>query len=115
MEPARGNDRLAAVFRWLSEHSGWLLILDNADTPEAAAEVEKTLPTTRGRAGNHHLAHRRLEPRAACPALPHPAQSLRGPCLGAQRNADNAPACCLAQESCRARRGRAALPPGASH
>ena len=36
--------RLAAVFRWLSEHSGWLLILDNADTPEAAAEVEKTLP-----------------------------------------------------------------------
>jgi len=46
MEPARGNDRLAAVFRWLSEHSGWLLILDNADTPEAAAEVEKTLPKT---------------------------------------------------------------------
>ena len=36
--------RLAAAFRWLSEHSGWLLILDNADTPEAAAEVEKTLP-----------------------------------------------------------------------
>ena len=32
------------MFRWLSEHSGWLLILDNADTPEAAAEVEKTLP-----------------------------------------------------------------------
>jgi predicted ATPase len=28
--------RLAAVFRWLGEHSGWLLILDNADTPEAA-------------------------------------------------------------------------------
>ncbi len=36
--------RLAAVFRWLREHSGWLLILDNADTPEAAVEVEKTLP-----------------------------------------------------------------------
>ena len=36
--------RLAAVFRWLNEHSGWLLILDNADTPQAAAEVEKTLP-----------------------------------------------------------------------
>jgi hypothetical protein len=36
--------RLAAVFRWLSEHPSWLLILDNADTPEAAAEVEKTLP-----------------------------------------------------------------------
>jgi tetratricopeptide (TPR) repeat protein len=40
--------RLAAVFRWLSEHSGWLLILDNADTPEAAAEVEKTLPQLQG-------------------------------------------------------------------
>ena len=40
--------RLAAVFRWLNEHSGWLLILDNADTPEAAAEVEKTLPKLQG-------------------------------------------------------------------
>ena len=28
--------RLVAVFRWLSEYSGWLMILDNADTPEAA-------------------------------------------------------------------------------
>jgi tetratricopeptide (TPR) repeat protein len=42
------TDRLAAVFRWLSEHSGWLLILDNADTQEAAAEVEKTLPKLLG-------------------------------------------------------------------
>ena len=40
--------RVAAVFRWLSEHSGWLLILDNVDTPEAAAEVEKTLPQFQG-------------------------------------------------------------------
>jgi hypothetical protein len=40
--------RLAAVFRWLSEHSGWLLILDNADTPEAAVEVDKTLPQLQG-------------------------------------------------------------------
>jgi Domain of unknown function (DUF4062) len=40
--------RLAAVFRWLSEHSGWLLILDNADTPQAAVEVEKTLPKLQG-------------------------------------------------------------------
>jgi tetratricopeptide (TPR) repeat protein len=40
--------RLAAAFRWLNEHSGWLLILDNADTPEAAAEVEKTLPKLQG-------------------------------------------------------------------
>jgi hypothetical protein len=40
--------RLAAVFCWLNEHSGWLLILDNADTPEAATEVEKTLPQLQG-------------------------------------------------------------------
>ena len=40
--------RLAAVFRWLREHSGWLLILDNIDTPEAAVEVEKTLPKLQG-------------------------------------------------------------------
>jgi hypothetical protein len=32
------------VFRWLSKNPGWLMILDNADTREAAAEVEKTLP-----------------------------------------------------------------------
>jgi hypothetical protein len=40
--------RLAAVFRWLGQNPGWLLILDNADTPEAAAEVEKTLPQLQG-------------------------------------------------------------------
>jgi hypothetical protein len=40
--------RLAAVLRWLSTHSGWLLILDNADTSEAAAEIEKTLPHLQG-------------------------------------------------------------------
>jgi hypothetical protein len=42
------TSRLAAVFRWLSEHSGWVLILDNADTSEAAAEVEKTPPQLQG-------------------------------------------------------------------
>ena len=36
--------RVAAVFRWLGGHSGWLLILDNADTPEAALQVENALP-----------------------------------------------------------------------
>ena len=40
--------RLPAVFRWLNEHSGWLLILDNADTPAAAVEVEKMLPKLQG-------------------------------------------------------------------
>ena len=48
MEPVRGNRSLGRVFRWLSERSGWLLVLDNADTPEAAAEVEKTLPQLQG-------------------------------------------------------------------
>jgi hypothetical protein len=36
--------RRAAVLRWLDEHSGWLLILDNADSPDAAAAVEDMLP-----------------------------------------------------------------------
>jgi tetratricopeptide (TPR) repeat protein len=40
--------RLAAVFRWLDDHSGWLLIVDNVDTRQAAAEVEKTLPQLLG-------------------------------------------------------------------
>jgi hypothetical protein len=42
------TERLAAVFRWLSENPGWLLIVDNADTIQAAAEVEKTLPKLQG-------------------------------------------------------------------
>jgi len=40
--------QVAAVQRWLSEHFGWLLILDNADTPEAAEAVEELLPRLRG-------------------------------------------------------------------
>jgi hypothetical protein len=40
--------RLSAVFRWLSGHPGWLLILDNADTEAAAAEVEEMLPQLQG-------------------------------------------------------------------
>jgi hypothetical protein len=39
---------LAAVFHWLGQNPGWLLILDNADTAEAAAEVVKTLPQLQG-------------------------------------------------------------------
>jgi hypothetical protein len=42
------KELLAAVFRWLGEHSGWLLILDNVDTLEAAVEAEKTLPKLPG-------------------------------------------------------------------
>ena len=39
---------MSAVFRWLGENPGWLLILDNADTQEAASGVEETLPRFRG-------------------------------------------------------------------
>ena len=40
--------QVAAAQRWLSEHSDWLLILDNADTLEAAETVEELLPRLRG-------------------------------------------------------------------
>jgi tetratricopeptide (TPR) repeat protein len=40
--------RVAAVVRWLQQHPGWLLIIDNADTQEAAAAVENNLPKLRG-------------------------------------------------------------------
>ncbi|MGI4734617.1 MAG: tetratricopeptide repeat protein [Janthinobacterium lividum] len=36
--------RLRAVLDWLDQHPKWLLILDNLDTPEAAAAAEKWLP-----------------------------------------------------------------------
>jgi tetratricopeptide (TPR) repeat protein len=39
--------RMAAAVRWLEQHPGWLLILDNVDTPEAVKEVQKTLPQFR--------------------------------------------------------------------
>jgi hypothetical protein len=40
--------QVAAALRWLSEHSGWLLILDNADTREAAEAVEALLARLQG-------------------------------------------------------------------
>lgn len=33
----------AAALRWLHEHSGWFLIVDNVDTPKTALEVESLL------------------------------------------------------------------------
>ena len=36
--------RVNAVKRWLAEHPGWLLILDNVDTPQAAEAVAGLLP-----------------------------------------------------------------------
>ncbi len=35
--------QVAAALRWLREHAGWFLILDNVDTEEAASAVEKQL------------------------------------------------------------------------
>ena len=35
--------RVEAALRWLHGNPGWFLILDNVDTPEAAAEVEQML------------------------------------------------------------------------
>ncbi len=40
--------QLAAVLRWLHEHPGWLLILDNLDTPAAATSAERLLAQLRG-------------------------------------------------------------------
>ena len=39
--------RAAAALRWLQEHPGWLLILDNVDTPGAAAAAERLLAELR--------------------------------------------------------------------
>lgn len=41
---AREEDRLAEVIRWLKDHRRWLLICDNADSPEAAKAVRTQLP-----------------------------------------------------------------------
>jgi tetratricopeptide (TPR) repeat protein len=40
--------RLAAALRWLAEHPGWFLIVDNLDTPEAAAGAEEMLARLHG-------------------------------------------------------------------
>jgi len=39
--------REAAALRWLHEHPGWFLILDNIDTPEAASAAENLLARLR--------------------------------------------------------------------
>lgn len=40
---ANQEEQVAAAIRWLRRNSGWLLIIDNVDTMEAALEVEKLL------------------------------------------------------------------------
>jgi tetratricopeptide (TPR) repeat protein len=39
---------VGAVLRWLREHPGWLVILDNVDTKEAASAVREILPFLSG-------------------------------------------------------------------
>jgi tetratricopeptide (TPR) repeat protein len=42
-QEADESARMEAALRWLGQHPGWFLILDNVDTPEAAAAVERVL------------------------------------------------------------------------
>ncbi len=51
------DEQLAAVIRWLQQNKDWLLILDNVDTPEAAAAVQKFVASF---SGGHVLITSRL-------------------------------------------------------
>ncbi len=41
------DQQVAEVLRWLEAHPGWLLIVDNVDTEDAASEVERLLAKLR--------------------------------------------------------------------
>ncbi len=43
-QASQEDETVAAVLRWLRDSPGWLLILDNADSQEAAAAVSELLP-----------------------------------------------------------------------
>jgi tetratricopeptide (TPR) repeat protein len=60
--------RITAALRWLGEHSGWLLILDNVDTDEAATAVEGLLG--RLRSGHVLVTSRRTNWSAGVERLP---------------------------------------------
>ncbi len=47
-EAKEQDARVAAALRWLHEHPGWFLILDNVDTFAAAEEVERLLAQLQG-------------------------------------------------------------------
>ena len=51
--------QVAAVLRWLNQHTDWLLILDNVDTPEAAQTVDALLPRLQN--GHVLITSRRTE------------------------------------------------------
>jgi len=42
------EERKQAVLRWLRQHRGWLLIIDNVDTRESAKAVEELIPKIPG-------------------------------------------------------------------
>ena len=47
--------RVAAVLRWLAEHPGWFLILDNVDDEMSAETVERLLPKLQNGPCGHHF------------------------------------------------------------
>jgi tetratricopeptide (TPR) repeat protein len=47
-DAAADSVKIAAVLKWLDDHPGWLLILDNADDAEAVAAVAKLLARLKG-------------------------------------------------------------------
>ena len=53
--------RVAAALRWLHEHPGWFLILDNIDTEEAATAAEGLLARIARRLGAHDEPARAME------------------------------------------------------
>ena len=57
LDPTDDAVRLAAVLDWLKANPGWFLILDNVDSKDALAEVEKLLS---GLASGHVLVTSRL-------------------------------------------------------
>jgi tetratricopeptide (TPR) repeat protein len=48
LETTNDELRRRAVLDWLNANSGWLLILDNVDTPAAMVETERLLPALTG-------------------------------------------------------------------
>jgi len=56
---ASQDDQYAAVVRWLQQNKGWLLILDNVDTKEAVAAVQKLVAKL---TGGHVIVTSRITP-----------------------------------------------------
>jgi tetratricopeptide (TPR) repeat protein len=42
-ESSNQEEQIASVLRWLRNYAGWLLIIDNVDTPELCVEVQKLI------------------------------------------------------------------------